>query len=67
MIVVGVVLLFCPLVGAWSDKIGRRPIMIGAAIAILIFAYPSFWILSAYPKWALFYCSVHWLGHGRIR
>ena len=54
MIVVGVVLLFCPLVGAWSDKIGRRPIMIGAAIAILIFAYPSFWILSAYPNvWVL--------------
>jgi len=28
--------------------------MIGAAIAILIFAYPSFWILSAYPNvWVL--------------
>lgn len=54
MIVVGIVLLFCPIVGAWSDKIGRRPIMIGAAIAILIFAYPSFWLLSAYPTvWVL--------------
>ena len=50
MIVMGVVLLFCPLVGAWSDKIGRRPIMIGAAIAIFVFAYPSFWILSAHPN-----------------
>ena len=54
MIVVGVVLLFCPIVGAWSDKIGRRSIMIGAAIAIFVFAYPSFWILSAYPNvWVL--------------
>lgn len=54
MIVVGIVLLFCPFVGAWSDRIGRRPIMIGAAIAILLFAYPSFWILSSYPTvWVL--------------
>lgn len=54
MIVVGIVLLFCPIVGAWSDRVGRRPIMIGAAIAIFVFAYPSFWILSAYPKlWVL--------------
>lgn len=54
MIVVGIVLLFCPFVGAWSDKVGRRPIMIGAAFAILLFAYPSFWILSAYPNvWVL--------------
>ena len=54
MIVVGTVLLFCPIVGAWSDRVGRLPIMIGAAIAILLFAYPSFWILSAYPTiWVL--------------
>ncbi|WP_297322151.1 MFS transporter [uncultured Bartonella sp.] len=54
MIVVGIVLLFCPVVGAWSDRIGRRPIMIGAAIAIFVFAYPSFWLLSAYPNvWVL--------------
>lgn len=54
MIVVGIVLLFCPVVGAWSDRIGRRPIMIGAAIAIFVFAYPSFWLLSSYPKlWVL--------------
>lgn len=54
MIVVGIVLLFCPFVGAWSDRIGRKPIMISAAAAIFISAYPAFWILSAYPTvWVL--------------
>ncbi|UXN02763.1 MFS transporter [Bartonella sp. HY406] len=54
MIVVGIVLLFCPFVGAWSDRIGRKPIMIGAAAAIFVSAYPAFWILSAYPTvWVL--------------
>ncbi|MCH4247861.1 MFS transporter [Acinetobacter populi] len=56
MIVVGIVLLFCPLVGAWSDRIGRKPIMLGSALAILISAYPSFWLLSSYPTtWVLIF------------
>jgi MHS family proline/betaine transporter-like MFS transporter len=50
MIVVGIVLLFCPLVGAWSDRVGRKKMMIFASLAMLLSAYPSFWILSNNPS-----------------
>ena len=49
MIVVGIILLFCPIVGAWSDKVGRKNMMIFASVAIFVSAYPSFWILSNNP------------------
>ena len=32
--------------GALSDRIGRRPLMIGAALAMLVLAYPLFWLVS---------------------
>nr|WP_306644390.1 MFS transporter [Acinetobacter baumannii] len=49
MIAVGIVLLFCPIIGAWSDRVGRQRMMMGAALVMLIFAYPSFWLLASYP------------------
>ncbi|NIY67105.1 hypothetical protein [Streptomyces malaysiensis] len=31
-----------PLFGALSDRIGRRPVYIGGAIAVIVWAYPFF-------------------------
>jgi MHS family proline/betaine transporter-like MFS transporter len=32
----------CPLTGAWSDRIGRKPILIAATIGFALFTYPLF-------------------------
>jgi MFS transporter, MHS family, proline/betaine transporter len=43
MVVVGVVI---PLVGAWSDRVGRKPPLLLAAAGMLVLSYPLFWLLS---------------------
>jgi MHS family proline/betaine transporter-like MFS transporter len=43
MVVVGVVI---PLVGAWSDRVGRKPPLLLAAAGLLVLSYPLFWLLS---------------------
>jgi len=35
-----------PFMGKWSDKIGRKPLYIGGTIAIMLFAFPYFYLLS---------------------
>ncbi|WP_406383898.1 MFS transporter [Streptomyces sp. NBC_00117] len=37
-------ILTIPLAGALSDRGGRKPVMIGGAVAITLFAYPFFWL-----------------------
>ena len=49
LFVFGCALCLAPLVGAWSDRAGRKPLMLAAAVGMLIFAYPSFWILNRWP------------------
>lgn len=36
-----------PLMGALSDRMGRRPVMIGGAVGMLVLAYPGYLMLSA--------------------
>jgi MFS transporter, MHS family, proline/betaine transporter len=36
----------CPLVGALSDRIGRRPIYIGGCVALVVLAWPIFALVS---------------------
>lgn len=52
--ILGFISMLAPLVGAWSDRIGRRPIMIAAAIGILIFSYPAFNTLVSHKSLQLF-------------
>lgn len=43
-----------PLAGWMSDKVGRKPVLMGAALAFMVFAYPLFSALEGSPTVALF-------------
>ena len=49
-LVVGTVLLFCPLVGALADRFRRKHVMIVGALGLLVVAYPAFTYLIAAPS-----------------
>jgi len=48
-LVVGMVLLFCPLVGLLADRFRRKSVMMVGALGLLIVAYPAFSYLIASP------------------
>jgi MFS transporter, MHS family, proline/betaine transporter len=43
-------LVVCPIAGAWSDRIGRKKMMLSALGAALVTAYPIFAVLTAHPS-----------------
>ena len=49
-LVVGAVLLFCPLVGILSDRYQRKRVMMVGALGLLLVAYPAFAFLIAAPS-----------------
>jgi MHS family shikimate/dehydroshikimate transporter-like MFS transporter len=42
-----------PLCG-WSDRIGRRPVFVGAALFTIAFAFPLFWLVNTTSTAAIF-------------
>jgi len=48
-LVVGAVLLFCPLVGLLADRFRRKSVMMVGALGLLVVAYPAFSYLIASP------------------
>lgn len=44
-----VLVIATPLVGRLSDRNGRRPWLLGSALAIFLCAYPMFWLINAMP------------------
>jgi metabolite-proton symporter len=46
-------IFFCPMWGALSDKIGRRPVYIYGAIACGLLAFPFFWMLGTRVPWII--------------
>jgi MHS family proline/betaine transporter-like MFS transporter len=49
LFVFGCAMSLAPVVGAWCDRAGRKPLMTASAVGMLLFAYPSFWILNRWP------------------
>jgi MHS family proline/betaine transporter-like MFS transporter len=47
-----VAVIIVPLAGSWSDRIGRKPLLIGAAIALIILSYPLFAVMNMDVAWA---------------
>src|SRR6266567_1063362 len=43
------VLVLVPLFGRLSDRIGRRPLLLGAAVLIFLAAYPALYALTTHP------------------
>jgi MFS transporter, MHS family, citrate/tricarballylate:H+ symporter len=51
----GFSIVFEVLSGHWSDKYGRKPVMIGAGVLLLISIFPCFWIIEHFRNvWALY-------------
>jgi metabolite-proton symporter len=51
-----------PFMGKWSDKIGRKPLYIGGTIAMMLFAFPYFYLLSLKSAFWLTVATVIALG-----
>ena len=50
-----------PIVGHWSDVIGRTRIMLAAAALFLISAYPAFLVVTRYASLPMLIAMVCWL------
>jgi MHS family proline/betaine transporter-like MFS transporter len=46
--------ILIPIVGRWSDRIGRRPIYTMATIGNLILLVPAFWLMHIGTLWSLY-------------
>lgn len=44
-----VYLVLTPVVGAWSDRVGRKPMLYAGSLGVIVFAYPLFRILVSWP------------------
>jgi MHS family proline/betaine transporter-like MFS transporter len=49
---IGILLLLLPVAGALSDRVGRKPLLLGAALGVLALAWPLFWLMH-HPVWSL--------------
>ena len=56
---VGLISFVCaPFVGAWSDRVGRKPLIFWSRIALAVLIYPGFLWLNASPTPAVLYTVV---------
>jgi MFS family permease len=53
-------LLWLPLMGAWSDRIGRRPLLIGCTVLMVLTAYPALVWLTRAPSLAALLATELW-------
>jgi MHS family proline/betaine transporter-like MFS transporter len=60
---VGAVILgsIAPVAGHWSDKAGRARIMLAMTVVFFVTAYPTFWLMVAYPSLATAILAAAWL------
>ena len=53
LISLGTYVIILPFVGMLADRIGRKPVLIGASILFILFTYPAFWLLSIGGPYAI--------------
>jgi MFS family permease len=47
--------------GVWSDRIGRKPVMIGPGIVAILSIIPAFWLITHHGGVATFYLAMFWI------
>jgi MHS family proline/betaine transporter-like MFS transporter len=47
-----VLVVFAPLAGWWSDRIGRKPLLLACCVALALLSYPLFQLMLAQPTLA---------------
>lgn len=57
-----VITVLTPLVGHWSDKVGRFRIMLGAAVLFLLTIYPAFLVMNAHASLLTLLAPMIWIG-----
>jgi MHS family proline/betaine transporter-like MFS transporter len=56
-----IVMFGAPVIGHWSDKVGRSRIMLAATALFLVSVYPVYAGLTAYPTLAVIILAVVWI------
>jgi MFS transporter, MHS family, proline/betaine transporter len=57
-----VITVLTPLVGHWSDKVGRFRIMLGASVLFLFTIYPAFLVMNAHASLLTLLVPMIWIG-----
>ncbi|SAL67615.1 major facilitator transporter [Caballeronia udeis] len=56
-----IVMVLTPMVGHWSDKVGRTRIMLGAGSVFFVTIYPAFMFMNAHPSLLTLLAAVIWV------
>ena len=54
-------LLWLPIMGSWSDRVGRKPLLIACTVALLMSAYPVMLWLTSAPSFERLLVTELWL------
>lgn len=54
--------ILMPVMGSWSDKIGRKKLYVGGTILMILYAFPYFWLIQAGSVALLFLATIVGLG-----
>jgi MFS transporter, MHS family, proline/betaine transporter len=56
-----IVMVLTPMVGHWSDKVGRTRIMLGAGSVFFLTIYPAFVYMNAHPSLLTLLAAIIWV------